>query len=209
MELLVAVSLLAILALLTVPAVNRLIDNGRNARCVSNLRQIGVAMHGFAGENNGAFPHVGGVIAFGETDPITGLPSWAEQLSDYIPVYSEVFQCPSNPVDSPNHYFKSAWAPFVDNGRTWGPMRLARVSMPSAMILVGDCTVIHWKEPDADKDDCNGEIIPTFGAGWHAGKSNILFVDGHVSGETAFDPERMTTRYEGTGYGYFSEPDYN
>lgn len=204
-ETLVVIAILAVLIALVVPVTKSVQDNSKQAACVSNLRQIGVALLAFASENDGQFPHVGGVVLLGELDKITGKPSWAEQIDPYLPNESGVFQCPADPVMSPNTYYLSAWAPFIENGRQTAPMRMQKVTRPSAMILAGDCMVKGWQASDADKDDCNGEIIPAFGGpGWHRGKSNLLFVDGHVSAETEFDHTRMTTRYEGVGYEYFS-----
>ena len=45
-ELLVVIAIIAVLATLTVPAVSGAIASSKSAKCLANLRQIGVAMIG-------------------------------------------------------------------------------------------------------------------------------------------------------------------
>ncbi len=54
-ELLVTVSIIAILAGLVIPAVQSVREAGRRAQCVSNLRQIGLALHSYESVH-GMFP---------------------------------------------------------------------------------------------------------------------------------------------------------
>lgn len=51
-ELLVVVAIIAILAALLLPALNRARENGRASSCTSNIRQIGSAVALYAGDNN-------------------------------------------------------------------------------------------------------------------------------------------------------------
>src|SRR5436309_8148821 len=56
-ELLVVMAILAILAALLLPALTSARDKGRRAVCVSNLRQVGFAVHGYAADNDGKIPY--------------------------------------------------------------------------------------------------------------------------------------------------------
>jgi len=56
-ELLVVVSIISLLAALLLPALAKARDSGRKAVCISNLRQIGVAIHVYADDHHGVIPY--------------------------------------------------------------------------------------------------------------------------------------------------------
>src|SRR2546423_5281117 len=56
-ELLVVIAILAILMALLLPALASARNQGRKAACLSNLRQIGIALHIYASENDGRIPY--------------------------------------------------------------------------------------------------------------------------------------------------------
>jgi prepilin-type N-terminal cleavage/methylation domain-containing protein/prepilin-type processing-associated H-X9-DG protein len=55
-ELLVVIAIVALLATLLLPALAAAKDSGRRAACVSNLRQLGIAIHAYAGDHDGRLP---------------------------------------------------------------------------------------------------------------------------------------------------------
>jgi prepilin-type N-terminal cleavage/methylation domain-containing protein len=55
-ELLAVIAIIGILASILIPIVGSAREAARASHCVSNLRQIGVALHLYADENNGRFP---------------------------------------------------------------------------------------------------------------------------------------------------------
>src|SRR3954447_21401658 len=55
-ELLVVIAIIAVLAALLFPAFGRAKESGKGAACISNLRQIGIALQVYAQENNNRLP---------------------------------------------------------------------------------------------------------------------------------------------------------
>lgn len=55
-ELLVVMAIILLLAGAVTPVIARAREQGRRTKCASNLRQIGIALHLYAGDNNEAFP---------------------------------------------------------------------------------------------------------------------------------------------------------
>ncbi len=69
-ELLVVIAIIAILAVLLFPAIQGIPAKAQEAKCVGNLRQIGVGFAGFAAENNGE------LAPANETSERTGGATW-------------------------------------------------------------------------------------------------------------------------------------
>ncbi len=78
-ELLVVIAVIAILAGLLLPALSQAKEAGKKAACISNLRQIGIAIHGYAGDNYGRIPY--GPIAPPFSHPADFYPSTGSPTS--------------------------------------------------------------------------------------------------------------------------------
>jgi prepilin-type N-terminal cleavage/methylation domain-containing protein/prepilin-type processing-associated H-X9-DG protein len=78
-ELLVVIAIVAILAALLLPALGAAKDSGRRAACISNLRQVGMALHSYANDNEGRIPY--GPIAPPFSHPADFYPSTGSPTS--------------------------------------------------------------------------------------------------------------------------------
>jgi len=57
-ELLVVIAIIAMLASFATPTIGSAIERGRSAKCVGNLRQIGVAVQQYIADNDNTFPSI-------------------------------------------------------------------------------------------------------------------------------------------------------
>jgi prepilin-type processing-associated H-X9-DG protein len=83
------VAIIAILAALLAPALSSAKESGRKAVCLSNLRQIGVAIHVYADEFNGSIPYGPKAPPFTSPAnfyPSTGAPTSLVSLQGGSPV---------------------------------------------------------------------------------------------------------------------------
>jgi prepilin-type N-terminal cleavage/methylation domain-containing protein/prepilin-type processing-associated H-X9-DG protein len=85
LELLVVVGIIAVLAAMLFPAVQRLREMANQTKCVNNLRQIGMAMSSHFGTHQ-CFPMNGAVIPNGSTYPF-GLTSFPGSPAKYMDMW--------------------------------------------------------------------------------------------------------------------------
>jgi len=78
-ELLVVIGIIAVLISILLPTLRRARQNAATAACLSNLRQIGMAFHMYANENNGWLPSPGPNRDFRVAPGALAL-SWPERL---------------------------------------------------------------------------------------------------------------------------------
>ena len=127
-ELLVVIAIIAILAAILLPALNSARERGRSASCVSNLKQIGMAINNYIDDNQGRLPLSSGWAQSG--DASLGKAPWFIRVMPYlsIPPYksgtvywtasdieSSALHCPSstpgtNTNGTLNIYLRSSYA---------------------------------------------------------------------------------------------------
>ncbi len=153
LELIVVMAIITILAAMLIPSISGARESARSASCMSNLKQIGVAMQIYVSENAGYYPW-SGVAA-----PVAGLPDqWDYAISPYlggsITVRPTVFLCPSRTMKTHGNNIStySIHQGICPNVATWSgntpatftPAALTTLTKASTMwrgsetILVGD-----------------------------------------------------------------------
>src|SRR5262245_35305588 len=113
-ELLVVIAIIAILASMLLPALRRAQQHAQTARCLSNLRQIGVGMKLYVDENLDTFPPAalsqvdpsiefnglqdldyGNFLGGKDTPGYDGIPAAERFLNRYVPAV-ETWRCPAD-----------------------------------------------------------------------------------------------------------------
>jgi prepilin-type N-terminal cleavage/methylation domain-containing protein/prepilin-type processing-associated H-X9-DG protein len=183
-EVLITVAIVVILVSIGFPAWKSLVASSKNAKCISNLRQIGVGMSLYVADNSG-------MLLPGAEIP-TGT-KWFDNLEAYIgkttnlassPLRPLWQQCPEKSLPPGEWNVGYGWN-FQNFGGTdpanWGSegeyARLVSVPEPARTIIIG-CTPKYfpgavWRNGYIYKD------IPVY-CTHHAGGGNYLFLDWHI-----------------------------
>ena len=101
-ELLVVIAIIAILASLLLPARASSKDKAKGIACVSNLKQLGLAVRMYSDENDGKLPEAEFLPSAPSTPPLPRICDLLAQQVGYnsnsLPQNNSVFRCPSDRV---------------------------------------------------------------------------------------------------------------
>lgn len=78
-ELLITIAIIAILAAILLPALNRARQKAKDISCLSNLKQIGLYLMEYTEQNNGYFPKANGLLTAG-AESWSGSGRWQDGL---------------------------------------------------------------------------------------------------------------------------------
>ncbi|MDG1302324.1 MAG: prepilin-type N-terminal cleavage/methylation domain-containing protein [Opitutae bacterium] len=156
-ELLTVIAVIGILAAILIPAIGKVKERANETKCVSNLRQIGLAMKIHAGENHGNLP-----MPYSQSGP-KGEVIWFDYLLPYMNVEyegkwtwdqrkHEVFNCPSadhilefEGVSKFTYtygwnsaFYRDGRFPNPDTGQYPPAFRLVNIQRPSESMLIAD-----------------------------------------------------------------------
>lgn len=210
-ELLVVISIIAILACMLLPAISLVKQGAQSMRCVSNLRQIGLAAEGYQQDNDGCAVPVRSDIP----NKWNGYTYWWMALADYVEEddsagtassHRVLRGCPAWPTSDffkadatlvagtytlPTGYGETVWTkpgtPAPNDGclcDTYGTYRVAlsSISKRSSRPYFADCPRwFLW----APWEPLSGTHIPYYyNYIRHSKKANVVFFDGHVGNLT-------------------------
>jgi prepilin-type N-terminal cleavage/methylation domain-containing protein/prepilin-type processing-associated H-X9-DG protein len=91
-EMLVVIAIIGVLAALLLPLLNTAREKSRRVACASNLRQIGIAMVSFSGDNQNHLPPVYPCTM----DVCGGVTNWAQALVNDHYATEKIFVCPDD-----------------------------------------------------------------------------------------------------------------
>jgi len=213
-ELLVVIAIIAILASLLLPVLGRARGAARQASCANQAKQLGLVFALYTDEMDGRFPPAS--VPF----YAAGGRNWAYLLytQSYIPD-AKLLYCPDAALLTPNYsreYLKSPTAEWTYSYTSYGyntvavgddwigqagnaanppnPATNGNFAAPAETILLGDAQMVAAPTRPFfifDGNAGNGRLCDR-----HVGGVNLLWVDGHNSGQ------RLAYTLQGSPYTY-------
>jgi prepilin-type N-terminal cleavage/methylation domain-containing protein/prepilin-type processing-associated H-X9-DG protein len=187
-ELLVVIAIIAVLATLGYAAADSVIGKGHATKCLSNMRQIGAAMHMFVGDNDGNLPGTSHGV------------SWTNSLGAYLGT-NFIGKCPA----VPEHRARVSYGWNDSLAPAGKGIRLVASRTPSATMASAELATNQSSEhfhfaggrggagritPNQFKAAVNVEV--------HNGSANYLFVDGHAENLAWTEVQRRLRQPETT-----------
>lgn len=184
-ELLVAAAIVAILGSFLLPGVADVLRQSRQTQCLSNQRQIGLALNLYAADH-GEFPPTT------HTTGSTGKErSWIYELADYLDEVDRVRICPAEPAARQKQVLQRQATSYTLNDLVFDSAQFhqpARIPLPSRTMLL---TVLsESRAPSTTRDHIHGGEWTT----WQAALADIE-PDRHRRGGRAKDRLKGASNY--------------
>ena len=176
-ELLVVIAITAILAAILFPVFARARENARKANCLSNLKQIGLAITQYVQDYDEMMPFTsaGGatyLMPDGVTTSATML--WYHPLMPYVKNF-KLWNCPSFSTAQ----YTGGYHPlggYGGNVQVFGNRALASFTRVSETLAVIDCNNYYLCSPTGGTCASNTQPVDAR----HLDMANAVFVDGHA-----------------------------
>ena len=188
-ELLVVIAIIAILASLLLPALGRAKGQAWTISCMSNLKQIGVAVYGYAQDNEDALPR----------SSEQG-NSWVASLQPFAGA-TNIYRCPKD--GNRNRPYSYALNDFLLPLPILGVTNYSKISSvpsPSDTALMLECADnyvssdhFHFAGEDDPFDYTPVSFKAQVAVFRHLGSANYLFVDCHVEKLSELSANKQVT----------------
>lgn len=157
-ELLVVIAIIGILVAIPFPALSRARESGRRAKCMNNLKQIGLGLIMFANENDEEFPT-------STTAPVA-MRSFNFLYPDYISDRN-VFNCSSDSIGGTNTASIISGSPFTLAQNSYGYDGAHNLEDNPGIAIAAD------RQPATPDETTNSPN--------HGGRGqSVVYIDGHV-----------------------------
>jgi len=193
LELLVVISIIAVLAALLLPALSRARATARASQCLGNQKQINLMLGIYADNCRGRYPVPVAEAKYEEKGSKVG---WINQLRLYKIAEKTIFRCPAE-LKRDFSYSLNTHEPYARTLRWngWTMSQLAQASTgPSSIILVEESPFSLFNNGDCDQDNYTQNTSPDIKAATddrHTGYT-LSFADGHCAKVTNYDFDTIT-----------------
>lgn len=203
-EVLVVIAVIAALAGLMVPALGMMRVNANRSTCLSNERQIGLALQLYANDNSQAYP---------PTSHSTGRrhieESWIFELADYLESVDKIRVCPADSPERQKKIIERKATSYVLNDLVFDDPKYAiatNIPLPSRTMILFNLS--DNREPSQTWDHTHSAEWNSWSAALNdiepdrhrsgkrsgdrlSGSANYLFADGHAENISAKDFKEM------------------
>ncbi|MHB1156129.1 MAG: type II secretion system protein [Phycisphaerales bacterium] len=226
-ELLVVVSIIALLLAILLPALSKAREAAKSVKCAANTRQIGLAMNMYADDYRGFYP-----VAW-EGSATTG--RWDDGLAKARYLTGKFFQCPTASEYIPMSFYQVGGVTVIASSvRHYGinvhgiggggssgnnsppvPVRQSQVALPATSIAIGDSDPGYYPtsptfQPTNYSANNTWKLCRYYFSGWfgvpavrHNEGGNYQFLDTHTA---SYRWSEINADHNPDKYGWFVYP---